>query len=271
VVKKAAIILVVLVGLLVVADFGAAAAAEYQVSKRLRSYLDLRDDPAVRVHGFPFLLQAFSGDYPNVEVAAEGVNVARLNDLGVEATLHHVRVPFSDLVSGSVQTVHIDEVVGRVRIRATELQKLINSVQGLRVEDLRVEEVTNRDRSAAGQQVPDNAVKLSGVIDLSGVADALGPLSGVIDALGRRPAVTVIASLELVGGQVQVRAQTARANDRTLPPAFERSVLDLFTQRLDPGTLPFRVTPTAVRADDGALIVEGTAPGVALNTAGSGG
>lgn len=245
--KKAAIVLVVLVGLLVVADFGAAAAAEYQVSKRLRSYLDLRDDPAVRIHGFPFLLQAFSGDYPDVDVAAEGVNVARLSGLGVEATLHHVRVPFSDLVSGSVQTVRIDEVVGRVRVRAAELQKLINA------EDLRVEEVTNRDRNAAGQRVPDNAVKLSGTTDV----------------LGQRTTVTVIASLELVGGQVQVQAHTVRVNGQSLPAAVEQSVLRMFTVRLDPGILPFRVTPTAVHADGNALVVEGTAPGVVLNTTGS--
>jgi len=248
-VKKAAIVLVVLVGLLVAADFGTAAAAEYQVSKRLRGHLNLPDDPAVRIHGFPFLLQAFAGDYRDVEVNADGVTVARLRNLGVEATLHHVRVPFSELVSGSVQTVRIDEVVGRVRVRAAELKQLIN------VDDLRVEKVTDRDRDAAGQKVPDNAVKLSGSTDIAGL----------------RTAVTVIASLELVDGQVQVQAHTVKVDGQTLPPAVEQTVLRLFTARLDPGSLPFNVTPTAVSADDGALVVEGTARDVVLNTAGAAG
>jgi LmeA-like phospholipid-binding len=246
-VKKAAIVLVVLIGLLVVADFGAATAAEYQVSQRLRSNLNLPDEPAVRINGFPFLLQAFSGDYRDVEVKADGVSVARLSNLGVEATLHHVRVPFSDLVSGSVQTIRIDDVVGRVRVRAAELKQLINA------DDLQVEMITDRDRNAAGQKVPDNAVKLTGATDI----------------LGQHTTVTVIASLELVDGQVQVQPHTVRVDGRTLLPAVEQSVLRLFTVRLDPGTLPFNVTPTAVHADDGALVVEGTARDVVLNTAGS--
>jgi hypothetical protein len=45
----------------------------------------------------------------------------------------------------------------------------------------------------------------------------------------------------------------------------------MFTTRLDPGTLPFNVTPTAVKADDGALVVEGNAHSVVLNTSGAAG
>jgi LmeA-like phospholipid-binding len=247
VVKKAAIVLVVLIGLLVAIDFGTAAAAEYQVSKRLRGHLDLPEDPAVRINGFPFLLQAFSGNYREVEVSADGVTVARLRNLGVEATLHHVRVPFSDLVSGSADTVRIDEVVGRVRVQAAELEKLIG------VDDLQVEEVTDRDRNAAGQQLPDNAVKLIGTTDLD----------------GKPVRVTVIASLELIDGLVQIEAHTVSVNDRTLPPVVEQNMLRLFTVRLDPGTLPFTVTPTSVHADDKALVVEGTARDIVLNTTGA--
>ena len=245
--KKAAIVLVVLVGLLVAADFGAAAAAEYQVSKRLRGHLNLPDDPAVRVNGFPFLYQAFTGDYRNVEVTADRVTVARLRNIAVEATLHHVRVPFSDLVSGSADTIRIDEVVGRVRIQAAELEDLIN------VEDLQVEKVTDRDKNAAGQPVPANAVKLIGTTEVA----------------GQRLRVTVIGSLDVVGGQVQIEAHTVEVNGQTLLPAIEQTVLRLFTVRIDPGTLPFTVTPTSVRADNGALVVEGTARDVVVNSSGT--
>lgn len=247
--KKVAIVLVVLVGLLVAADFGAAAIAEYQVSKRLRGNLNLPDDPAVRINGFPFLLQAFAGDYRDVDVTADGVAVARLSNLGVDATLHHVRVPFSDLVSGSVRTVRIDDVVGRVRIRTAELKRLID------VDDLAVDKVSDRDRTATGQPVPANAVKLTGTLDL----------------LGRRTGVLVIASLELVGGQVQIQAHTVRVEGQALPASVEQTVLRLFTVRLDPGALPFNVTPTAVHADAGSLVVEGTARDVIVNTTGTAG
>lgn len=246
--KKLAIVLVVLVGLLVAIDFGSAAAAEYQVSKRLRGHLNLPDDPAVTVHGFPFLTQAFGGDYREVDVAADRVSVARLNDLNIEATLHHVRVPFSELVSGSAKTIRVDEVVGRVRIQVTELRKLIN------VDDLVIEEPGPRDTNAAGQPLPQDAVKLTGTADV----------------LGQRTKVTVVGRLELAGGQVQVTPLTVRAGDATLPAAVEQNLLRLFTVRVDPGSLPFTVTPTSVRADDGALVVEGTARDVVLNAGGAG-
>lgn len=247
--KKAAIVLVVLVGLLVAADFGTAAIAEYQVSKRLRGNLNLPTDPAVRINGFPFLLQAFAGDYRDVDVTADGVAVARLSNLGIDATLHHVRVPFSALVSGSVRTVRIDDVVGRVRIRTAELKRLID------VEDLAVDKVSDRDRTAAGRPVPANAVKLTGTVDL----------------LGQRTGVLVIASLGLAGGQVQIQAHTVRVQGQALPAAAEQTVLRLFTIQLDPGALPFNVTPTAVRADAGSLVVEGTARDVVINTTGTAG
>jgi len=70
---------------------------------------------------------------------------------------------------------------------------------------------------------------------------------------------------------VQVQAHTVKVDGQTLPPAVEQTVLRLFTARLDPGSLPFNVTPTAVSADDGALVVEGTARDVVLNTAGAAG
>lgn len=244
--KKLVIVAVVLVGLLVAIDFGSAAVAEYQVSKRLRGHLNLQDDPAVRISGFPFLFQAFTGDYRNVEVSADGVTVARLRDIGVEATLHHVRVPFSDLASGSADSVRVDEVIGRARIRAAELGTLIG------VKDLAVADATQHDLTLPGQKLPENAVKLSGTTDVTG-----SPIH-----------VTVIGSLELVGNQVQVTALGVKVDGQTLAPIAEQAILRLFTTRLDPGVLPFTVTPTAVRADNGTLVVEGTARDVVLGTTG---
>jgi LmeA-like phospholipid-binding len=247
-VKKLAIVLVVLVGLLVAIDFGAAAAAEYQVSKRLRGHLNLPDDPAVQINGFPFLTQAFSGDYRDVDVAADRVTVARLRDIDVEATLHHVRVPFSDLVSGKANNVKVDEVVGRVRIQVTELRKLID------VPDLTVDQVGPHDTNAAGDPLPKDAIKLNGTVAV----------------LGQQFKVTVIGTVELAGGQVQVTPLTVKADGQTLPAAAEQNLLRLFTVRIDPGSLPFSVTPTAVHADNGTLVVEGTARDVVLNAATTG-
>ena len=79
----------------------------------------------------------------------------------------------------------------------------------------------------------------------------------------------MIASLGLVDGQVQIEAHTVQVNDQTLLPAIEQLLLRLFTVRLDPGDLPFTVTPTSVHADNGALVVEGNARDVVVDSSGA--
>src|SRR2546429_9487511 len=74
-IRRLVIALAILLGLVVVADFVTAAIFEHEVSKRARSKFGLADDPSVRVHGFSFLLQAFSGEYDHVTVDAKGVPV----------------------------------------------------------------------------------------------------------------------------------------------------------------------------------------------------
>src|SRR5262245_66556662 len=74
-IRRLVIALVVLLGLVVVADFVTAAIFEHEVSKRARDKFGLADDPSVRVHGFSFLLQAFSGEYDHGTVVAQVVSV----------------------------------------------------------------------------------------------------------------------------------------------------------------------------------------------------
>jgi hypothetical protein len=250
-VKKAAIVLLVLIGLLVAVDFGAAAAAEYQVSKRLRGHLGLPDDPAVRINGFPFLTQAVAGDYREVEVAADRVDVARLRNIGVEATLHHVRVPLSQLLSGSAETVHVDEVVGRARIQVKELGRLID------IEDLRIEAVEQDGATASPE--PGRASSGTGPVRLIGTAEVLG----------NRNEITVLGSLDLVDGQIQITAHDIEiGNAPDVPAIVRQGLLSGFSARLDPGALPFTVTPTAIRVDGDTLVVEGTAQDIELTQSG---
>jgi hypothetical protein len=51
--RRLIIILLVLVGLAVAADFGSAALAESAVSRQMRGQLGLVDDPSVRINGSP--------------------------------------------------------------------------------------------------------------------------------------------------------------------------------------------------------------------------
>lgn len=259
--RKVVITLVVLVGLLVATDFGAAAAAEYQVSKQLRDELSLTADPPVRIRGIPFLTQAVAGHYGEIEVGAIGLDVGPLTDVTVEATLYDVDAPLSELMSGSLDSVHADEVDGRARIHDTDLGRAIG------IDDLRL-------HHASDEEV-EEALGSGTVSESDDDARAAVRMVATTDLVGQRTEVIVIALLELSDGVVEVtptdvRLATDEVGEVSLPKAIREPILSAFATQVDPGGLPFTVTPTAVYAEMGSLVVEGTAQDVSFRQAGTG-
>jgi hypothetical protein len=267
-VKKTVIVLVVIVGVLVAADFGVAAAAEYQVSKKMRTELGLADDPSVDIHGFPFITQAIAGDYQDISINATGVPAKNtLRDLEVDADLHNVRVPLSDLLSGNVQQLSVDEVDGQVEIKASDVGRLLDipdlsinpvsldTIYGVGADEKQQEQdqQTGQDPQSAGLQ-----------------------LTGTIDFAGQKTKVTAYGVIQLVGGDIKVTPTKLEVSNSlisgSLPESFESELLPKFAVDLKPSDLPlpFTVQVTGVQVQSGILVVQGKAKNVVLN-AGSGG
>lgn len=247
--RKAIIALLVLVGLLVAADFGVAAAAEQQVSKRMRAELGLTNDPAVRINGFPFVAQAASGDYPDVVITADRLTVGPFTEVSVRAELTHVRAGLGELLGSGPRTLRIDEASGTVRVNAADLGRQLPGVTQLRIEPVSSASVSG----LIPELDPDNAVRLLGTVTL----------------LGQRFDVSLLAVMQLDGTVVQIVPREFEVGgigrSAQLPRAVQAALRQLFTLRLDPGTLPFTVMPTTLRAVDGALEVSGTARGVVIS------
>lgn len=255
--KRLVITVLVLAAVLVGADFAAAAAAEYQVSQRLQDELDVPEDPAVRIHGFPFLTQAISGHYDRIEVSARGLDVGPLHNVAIEATMWDVHAPLGQVLTGDLSDVRIDRVQGRVRIDETDLGQVIG------LDDLQIEPTTGR---AARQ-----ALAAPGVPG-SGQDRAAARMSATTDVGGQRVEVIVIALLELVDGTVRVSPVDVRLDVDEfgvfgLPDALRDLVLSRFAVRIDPGKLPFTVVPTDVTVRPGSIVVVGTASDVTLGQA----
>lgn len=242
--RRLLVSLALLVGLVVLADFGAAAYAEYRVSRELRTELSLSADPDVRIDGFPFLTQAAAGDYRSVDVRAVGVAVPDFGDVTVEATLRGVHLPPSQVVSGSVTDVTADSVEGRVRIGATELGAKIG------VPDLVVS--TPPRPAGSPEDAPQTQVVLTGTVSLLGVSEKL----------------SVDAGLTLRDGSVVVTANGLDLGADSGTSSLAESVVDALLSRLsvtiDPSTIPFGVVPTSVRAEGAEIVVEGTATDVVI-------
>jgi hypothetical protein len=267
-VKITVIVVVVVAGLLVGADYGLAAAAEYQVSKRMRTDLNLANDPSVNIHGFPFITQALAGDYQDITVNATGVPAKNtLRDLEVDADLHNVRVKLSDLLSGNVSQVRVDEVDGQVKVKASDIGRLLN------IPDLTINPVSLDTVEGVGAQATaDQQLKAQH----PGVANPLASEAGVVLTgsvliAGEKTTVDAFGIISLAGGGITITARKVQLTNGLVSGALPDSLLQAFAPKfgvnLSSSTLqmPFAVQATGVAVESGAVVVQGKADNVVLS------
>lgn len=173
--KKLVIALVIIAGLLVGADFGGAAIAEYQVSKKVAEQLKLRENPEVRINGFPFLTQVIAGNYRDVQMAADAVQVGPFNEVGIEADLHGAKVSTSELIAGTADHLTVDELVGRVKLKASDVARLIG-IQDLTINPAAKDALADEDGSisAADEQLAAGTDRTKAVVQLDGTVNIAG-------------------------------------------------------------------------------------------------
>src|ERR1700722_20553850 len=74
----------------VVVDFGASIYAEYRLSTNVRKAANLGSDPFVAILAFPFIPQAMSGHYNELEIKANGTDHPMTGKATLEATMHSI-------------------------------------------------------------------------------------------------------------------------------------------------------------------------------------
>jgi LmeA-like phospholipid-binding len=259
-VRRTLAVVIVLVALLVGADYAAAALTESAVSRQMRTELSLVDDPSVRINGFPFLTQALAGRYRSVDVTADHVPVGPLRDVQVRTQLRDVTASLSQLLGGS-RTVAVREAEGTVRIGAPDIERLLPGVDKLYIDGI--------DANGLQKAVDDGADRALLRVDPTTAAR----LGGTVNVLGTKQQVNIIAELQLAAGQAQIVPRDVRLGDDNteLPAPVQRSLSSLFTLRLDPGGLPLQVTPTRLRATSGGLEISGLTGRLVFGAGGSSG
>jgi hypothetical protein len=266
-------LLLVLAALLVAADFTFAAIGEYQVSKKMRTELKLADDPSVTIHGFPFMLQAARGDYQDIEIEANGIPIGdTLRDLQVNAHLYDVKVPLSELVSGSAHSVLISQVEGQVKISAADVNRAFNATdvgQALQVSNLTI-----------GPTPPDTLYDTPPTTPTPTTNPYTDTSVGVrlsfsINVAGRPLKINAYGLLGLSGTKIQVQPTRLELVDGVttlkVPDTLQQPIFAALSTELDLGkALPFTVVPTKVGVDSNAFSVSGKATNVQLGSGRSG-
>jgi hypothetical protein len=211
--------LVVLLVLLVAADRIALVVAERSVAAQLQTSGSLSTRPHVSVRGIPFLTQALSGRYDDVELSATEVTAGGGRLSRLQASLHGVQVPLSAALSGSVERVPVDRLSATVLVSYADL----------------------------GAQLRDRQLSVAPEGELLRV-------SGAVMVLGRTVAVSALSSVALSGTSVVVTAKRFevghRAADRVLTGALAGR-LD-FVVRI--GTLPYGLRLTGVHVSQDGVV-----------------
>jgi len=255
-VRRLIIILLVLLGLAVAADFGSAALAESAVSRQMRGQLGLVDDPSVRINGFPFLTQAVAGTYSSIDVDATRIPYGSFKELEVNARLHDVSAPLSMMLGPGPKSITAATAEGIIKINAADLQRLIPEAKKVRIEsvdDNTLEQAVKKGADpAVGSMSPERTARLVGTVDF----------------FGQTAEVAVLATLRLEKGRADIVPVDARLSDGTglpVPGSVLRQILDLFRVPLITGDLPLDVTADTFQAKDGTLQISGRARNLTLD------
>jgi hypothetical protein len=268
--RRWVIALVVLVLLLVGADFGAAAYAEHMISQKARTQLQLTDDPSVTIHGFPFLTQALGGDYSHISVSAAGVPVGgKLQDVALNAELEDVTAPLSDLTNGNTKAITIGKLTGSVTIKAADLARVapLDKIKDLRIEPSTADYVENGDsgqseptptttttEGQAAQDESSTGVRISGHLPFAG-KDLEIFCFAMIEADAKAGAINFVPK----------RLQFGNDQETTVVPAAVQKVLmPNFSASINTKDLPLSVTPTGVRVQSGSVTIKGEATNVSF-------
>ena len=173
--KALIISLVVLLGLLVVADRVTVNIAEQKVAEQIARQGGLDGTPAVDITGFPFLTQAIAGHYDDIRIALTAQELKQPAGTRANVSLRGVDVPLSDALSGSVSQIPVDRVDGTATLSYALLAAQLGGDSTLRREGngLRITKTV----TVLGQTLPLSAtgtVRLDGNVLVLDVADVTG-------------------------------------------------------------------------------------------------
>lgn len=121
--KKLLVALLVLAGLLLLADRGLAAVAQRTVAAEVQAAAGLPAEPEVDLGGFPFLTQAVRGRYDRVEVRSTRVPADGLVLDRLDAVLLGAQVPLGEVLSGAVARVPVEQVTARALVGYDQLRQ----------------------------------------------------------------------------------------------------------------------------------------------------
>lgn len=119
--RRAVVVVLVIVGLLVALDRVAVLAADRAVASRIAIDQGLSSRPGVSIGGFPFLTQAIAGRYDDVTLTLHDLHrsVVPVHTLTVD--LSGVHVPLGSVISRHVSSVPVDRATATILLTYSDV------------------------------------------------------------------------------------------------------------------------------------------------------
>ncbi|WP_204018695.1 LmeA family phospholipid-binding protein [Sphaerimonospora thailandensis] len=225
--RKLILSLIVLVILLAIVDRVAVTGAQREIARQVASAYDLAESPSVEIKGFPFLAQAISGRYEEIEVGIGPMTREGIRLSSIDATLNGVTAPLADLIQNASKTpIRAERVTGTVVISRETLAA--RAPRGIRIEG-------------------DGGDTLK--------------VSGDLTALGRTVPVTADLKMEVVPGAVRLTPTNVKIAGGITVPNVARHLG--FTVPVK--DLPLKLKITKVKTTSQGLAIQGVAADVPLH------
>lgn len=226
---------VALVGLLVAADRITAALAESAVAKRIDQQAPFSTSNSkahVSINGFPFLTQAISGRYDDIQVSGNALTIGTVNGVNFDAHMQGVHVPLNNAINRDVKSLPIDHINATATVPFTEAARL-TGIDGLQLSDN-----NGALRVSLGVSVP-----------------ALGDVTASANA-----------NVHLDGNRVSYEVSQIVVNGAPVPDALASAVQQQMNGALTLPQLPYHLQVTGVRATPAGIQASARADHIVVET-----
>ena len=125
--RKLLLVIVVLGGLLVAADFVARGLVAEKLAGRVAASLRLEREPEVELEGFPFVTQILGGELDGVTMSLDDISEQDVTLSSFSISLERVRFSFEDLLDQGGGQVRVAAADGRAELDQGDLASVLSA------------------------------------------------------------------------------------------------------------------------------------------------
>jgi hypothetical protein len=235
-------------------DVGASIYAEYELSATIRRAADLRSDPFVAILAFPFIPQAMTDHYDELEIKANAIDRSMVGKATLEATMHSIDLADASWLIRPEAKLPVSKLESRIIIDSVHLGRYMG------ITDLMVEAPPQETNDATGGTTE------SGISGSRGLVFTGTPKPAHFD---KRVSVSVDLSIAVNDATTLVFTPTGvltgpNTANQAVPDNKRDVVFAAFRQRLPGQRLPFGVAPTSQGVRGSDVIIEGITENVTV-------